>query len=106
MAVAFVNKNTGAVVAGTSYSHAFSVTAGGSNLCAFCPVAFDGAAGLSITAPVYGGQIMTPCGSVLFDNGHNLYVQWFYLVNPPTGSNTLTITGSGASFNEIYANII
>jgi len=109
MAVSFNNTNTAQNYAGSSFTDTtnFSVTAGGSNLCAFAVLEFDDFAGgslQSVTSITYGGRTMTPCSSVLYSSA-GLNIQAFYLVNPPTGLNTLVVTCS-AAVAEIYANIV
>lgn len=89
--------------AGASFSSAFSVPTGGTNVVAFAAVAWDTAAALSITSITYGGNAMTSCGAAV--NSSTVYVQLFYLINPPTGSNTLAISAT-AGTNEIYANLV
>jgi hypothetical protein len=94
-AVAFNNTNTPANVTGTSYSHAFSVTAGGSNIAAFACINPLGTPSLTITSITYGGSSMTSVGAAQgAGTGGASVLQCFVLVNPPTGSNTLAFTCS------------
>lgn len=107
MAVAINNVGTMVGQAGTSFSSAFSVTAG-SNLCALAMVCWDKITGLSITSITYGGVAMTACGAAVNDATSFCYSQIFYLTTSgglPTGSNTLAISATTGT-NEIYANII
>lgn len=100
--------NAGTPVFGTTSptGDAFSVTNSGTNRCAFACIAYDKAAGMSVTGVTYGGLAMIPCGpasvnpSPAFD-----YAQVWYLVNPPTGSNTLAITVAG-TVQDIYRNLV
>jgi len=104
--VAFNNTNTPYSVNSGSMSHAFSVTAGQSNLAAFAWVQWNWTSGGTITSITYGGQAMTAIGTTftITHNGNPCYSNVFYLVNPPTGSNTLAIAGS--SVNQIEANLV
>lgn len=102
--VSFNNANTITNTQGTSFSFAASVTAGGSNLCAIAIVAFDHQASGSVSAPTYGGNTMTSAGAAVFNSTSDAGVQLFWLVNPPTGSNTLA--GSGTNISETYVNLV
>lgn len=109
MAVALLNHGTMGQSATGSVSAAFSVTNSGANRCAFAVVAWDKAASLSVTSITYGGQTMTSCGIAgLSTTGgsHFCYCQIFYLVNPPTGSNTLAITVAGGTVTDVYYNLV
>jgi hypothetical protein len=105
MSVAFLNRNTITYTASGSASIAFTVNTGGSNVVAFCILAFGTTVGAAITGVTYGGQAMTSCGAPEAGTAVNLNVQAFYLVNPPTGSNTLAVTGN-TFVGEIYANLV
>ena len=106
ISVAFNNTNIPVSVSGTSYSHAFSVTAGGSNVVAFAVITAIGTPSLTISSVTYGGNTMTSCGAAQGAGaGGASVVQVFALVNPPTGSNTLTFTGSAGTGSAI-ANIV
>lgn len=108
-AVALNNVGTSDRQAGAAYSGAFSVTAGGQNLGAFAGMTWDGDGQTGTMVCTYGGQSMTAGGtkSTVGTNG-GMGLQWFYLTNPPTGSNTLACTVSGGTpgVTEIYANLI
>lgn len=95
--------------AGASFSGSFSVTAGPSNLVALAAITWNGDGQTGTAAATYGGNAMTSCGakSTAGTSG-GAGMQWFYLVNPPTGSNTLAITISGGTpgVTEIYANLV
>ena len=104
-AVAFNNTNTMTQTTGTSASSSFSVTNAGSNRAAFVCVLFDVSPSAAITSVTYGGNTMTSAGSPAFNNSSDDFAQIFYLVNPPTGSNTLTVTGN-ANVSELYVNLI
>jgi hypothetical protein len=81
-----------------------TVTASGHpNLAAFACVGYD-TNGTTVTAITYGGQAMTSAGAAAFYSGWHQYAQMFYLVNPPTGSNTLAITVSAGG--GINANLV
>ena len=107
--VVFNNAGSMAQVYGSSYSGAFSVTSGGSNLAAFAVIAFDGTVGSAITSVTYGGRSMTSCGAAgtveVSSSSSYENAQVFYLVNPPTGSNTLAITGN-SFVAEIIPNLV
>lgn len=105
MNVTFNNANTMTQVSGASFSESMSVTPGQSNLCAFALVSWDNTSGLSITTITYGGNTMSPVGAAVENINFANYAQAFYLVNPPTGSNTLSIAASSGT-NEIYANLV
>lgn len=107
MPVAFLNKGTMGYSATGSVSAAFSVTNSGANRCAFAVFAWDKVTSLSATSVSYGGQTMTSCGIAGLSTtagSHFCYCQIFYLVNPPTGSNTLAATVTGAA--DIYYNLV
>jgi hypothetical protein len=112
--VALNNKNTAVAAFGKStLSTPMSVTGGGSNTVAFATVWVDegsGAAGttFNVTA-TYGGQAMTSAGATSYDyNYAPLSSQVFYLVNPPTGTNTLVVnaTASSGTIQEVVANLV
>lgn len=105
MAVAFNNTNTMAHVSAASFSGSMNVTAGGSNIVAFAAIGFDFLASESITGVTYGGSSMTSCGAASTNATSNSHTQGFYLINPPTGSNTLAVTGN-ANVAELYVNLI
>jgi hypothetical protein len=102
---ALLNTNTMVAGSGSSASSAMTVNTGGTNVVAFACVAWDAVAGQSVTAITYGGQTMTSAGSSSTNSTGNPFAQAFYLVNPPTGSNTLAITMSGSA-GDIYHNLI
>lgn len=112
MAVSLLNNNAALFAASGSLSGSQTVNAGGTNVVAFVCVGWDNISGLSVSAITYGGNTMTACGSAAQQNGtpsvgtDTLYAQWFYLINPPTSSNTLAITVSGGTVNEIYATLV
>jgi hypothetical protein len=108
------NANAAVPVFGSSvFSKPMTVNAGGSNTVAFATVWVDegsGAAGttFNVTA-MYGGQTMTSAGAASYDyNYAPISSQVFYLVNPPTGTNTLIInaTASSGTIQEVVANLI
>jgi hypothetical protein len=89
------------------------VAPGGTNTVAFATVWVDEASGAAGTTfyvtATYGGQYMTSAGPTSYDyNYAPMSSQVFYLVNPPTGTNTLTITATASSgtIQEIAANLI
>jgi hypothetical protein len=96
-----------------SLSKPMTVNAGGSNTVAFATVWVDegsGAAGttFNVTA-TYGGKAMTSAGATAYDyNYAPISSQVFYLVNPPTGTNTLSITATASSgtIEEVVANLV
>lgn len=105
-AVALNNVSTPDRQAGGSYSGSHSVTAGGSNIAAFAAITWDGTATGAVTAITYGGQAMTSCGTAsTAGTSGGAALQWFYLANPPTASNTLAVTVSNSP-TEIYATLI
>lgn len=107
-AVAFLNTNTAAFsnTGGPLLSTNMDVTATGSNRACFAVFAWDGALSSdNIASVTYGGQAMTSCGASASNPGGAFkFVKWFYLVNPPTGTNTLAATVTAA--DEIYGNLI
>lgn len=108
MSVVFNNTNAMAHNGASSISTPLSVTAGGSNLCAFAVVLFDNTAGESITSVTYGGIAMTSCGAAVNNPTGNEYAQIFSLTTTGgllTGSNTLIVTGS-AGVVEVYVNLV
>lgn len=105
MAVALNNAGTMGFAATNTFSASFSVTLAGSNRCAFAIVVWDNTSGKSITAITYGGINMTACGPAAENATGEEYVQIFYLVNPPTGSNTLAVTATAAT-RELYVNLV
>jgi hypothetical protein len=76
-----------------------SVTGGGTNTVAFAMVMVDEGSGtpgttFTVTAS-YGGQAMTSAGPASYDYDYSpISTRVFYLLNPPTGSNTLVITAT------------
>ncbi len=85
-----------------SYS-GFSVTAGQPNLCAFVWV---GNSPYAATTATYGGHTMKPCGAAAQDNAGN-YMTAFYLINPPTGTNTLVVNGADPGKDQdFYVNLV
>lgn len=105
MAVALLG-SSGTMVAkvASPATNAFTVGTGGTNVCAFATVVFDDAASMTITAVTYNGVAMTSCGAASKDDSSNAYSQVFYLVNPTTGSNTLSITATG-TVRDVYMNL-
>jgi hypothetical protein len=103
--VAFLNTNTAVVSATGTISTSMSVTNSGVNRVAFAIFAWDGGAGLAINTPSYGGFNMTSCGAASTNRivTYN-WCQVFYIVNPPTGSNTLSANVVGAT--DVYANLV
>ena len=105
MAVTFLNTNTPQEqLTSSPYSKSFAVNVGGANVVAFAVVTWGQTAGQSIGTPTYGGQSMSPCGSVV-QSGSNAYTQVFFIANPLTGSQTLTFTFSGG-ISVVMANVI
>jgi len=86
-----------------------TVTAGGTNTCAFAEVGYDAGVGLTISGVTYGGKTMTSAGTASTVNtGGGAFEQIFYLCSSgglPTGSNSLVITGS-SGVTEIYGNLV
>jgi hypothetical protein len=108
--------NTNAAVASFgsgTFSKPMTVAAGGTNTVAFAIVSVDEASGapgttFNVTA-TYGGHAMTSAGATAYDyNYAPISSQVFYLVNPPTGTNTLVITATASSgtVQEIVANLV
>jgi hypothetical protein len=89
-----------------------SITAGQSNVVAVaCVDYYLSVVSSSISGVTYGGNAMTSAGTV--QNSGNNFVQAFYLVNPPTGSNNLavsmTCTGGCSGYTSsylIYADLV
>lgn len=110
MATTLNNANTPNRQATNAYSGSFSVMAGGSNKCVFAIITWDGDNNsASVSSVTYGGNAMTSCGTPSRKGtSGGLNMQAFYLVNPPTGSNTFAVTVSGGTPNpgEIYATMI
>ena len=108
------NTNTAVAAFGkSSLSAPMSVTAGGSNTVAFATVWVDEGSGASGTTfnvtATYGGQAMTSAGATSYDyNYAPISSQVFYLVNPPTGTNTLVVnaTASSGTIQEVVANLV
>lgn len=109
--VIFNNAGTPAIGT-TTYSGAFSVTAGGTHLAAFAIVDYIGSSTNTptITAVTYGGNSMTSCGTPAsyLPGTANTYASCWYLANPPTGSNTLAVTCStgGTDCAHIFVNLV
>src|ERR1019366_1354200 len=112
--VTFNNTNTAVAVLGSSsFSKPMTINAGGSNTVAFATVWVDEGSGVAgatfnVTA-TYGGQAMTSAGPAAYDyNYAPISSQVFYLVNPPTGTNTLAIsaTASSGTIQEVVANMV
>ncbi len=75
-----------------SWSH---TTAGGNRLLVVGVSAYDANASDSVTGITYGGQALT---FIRRDSSaaHHLWSELWYLANPPTGSNTVAVTLTGA----------
>ena len=107
--VAWLNTNT-SLHAGSasSLSGSQSVTSSGSDIVAVVNVTWDsntGTTGITVTDITYGGQAMTAAYSPVEYNsdGSRIFTcQQFWLANPPTGSNTLSITFSSSDL-DVYA---
>lgn len=56
-------------------------------------------ASITITA-TYGGVSMTSLGSVMHNNGTGDKVEMFYLLNPPTGAQTVTVSCTSSQVNR------
>jgi hypothetical protein len=89
-----------------------TVAPGGSNTVAFATVWVDEGSGASGTTfnvtATYGGKAMTSAGAASYDyNYAPISTQVFYLVNPPTGNNTLSVTATASSgtIQEVVANL-
>lgn len=110
MTVSRLNANTMKnVAAGPISDTSFVVNTGGTDLCLFIDIAYDSAAGQSITAVSFGGQSCTKVGTTANNASSGAYAECWYLVNPPTGGagvNTLSITPAGTfgGANDIYYN--
>ena len=103
--IAFLNTNTMQESATNSVTDStnMSVTAGGSHKVVFLLVTFDGA-GAAISSATYGGNSMTSCGAAIQNAVLNIFAQIFALDSPPTGLNTLVITGNG-SITDLHYNM-
>lgn len=107
MTVALNNHNAAVNNAGlTAQSAAFSVTAGGQNLCAVARALLVGTSLTGATA-TYNGVSMNLLTSPIIDTTANNFVMvMFYLVAPSTGSNTLTVTRTGSGTpTDIYMDL-
>jgi hypothetical protein len=108
------NSNTVVAAFGSSsLSTPMSVAAGGSSTVAFATVWVDEASGVAGTTfnvtATYGGQAMTSAGATSYDYDYApISSQVFYLVNPPTGVNTLVVTATASSgtIQEVVANLV
>jgi hypothetical protein len=92
----------------TTSSNYFNVDPGGSNTVAFACVTWSDAAGISVSSITYNGNAMTAAGPASYnaqDGPDYPYAQVFYLANPPTGWNDLTVTFN-TSATDIYTNLI
>jgi hypothetical protein len=109
--VAFLNTNTGTLGngTGTNYTNAFTVNAGGTNTAAFACIVYDKLAGEFIVSVTYGGQRMYSAGpAAIYGSPQFVYAEVYYLTNPPTGSNNLSVDvgGTGGANNEVYENVV
>jgi hypothetical protein len=105
----FNNTNLPTTTAASTVSESMSVTAPCTpNCAAFVWVGTAGSSGYPTVTVTYGGNSMTSAGSPQQGTsaGSNVQMAWFYLVNPPTGSNTLAISTSGGSVTRIKTNLI
>lgn len=103
--VSLNNANTIQTVAANTFSGSMSVTAGCTNCVAFVIADFTPNAG-AINTITYGGNTMTSAGTrQVTGTGTAAWASVWYLINPPTGSNTLAITGNG-SVTQIITNLI
>lgn len=94
MALAFdaVASGVGSGVGPFTYSH----TCSGSNRALFVKVSYYDS-GDSVSAVSYNGAAMTFISGSKIANGQYT-VEWYYLVNPATGSNTVSVTMTGSVF--------
>jgi len=56
----------------------------------------------TVTSMTYGGQPLQQAGTVFQQNG-TVRIELWYLVNPPTGANTISVTYSGPTLEAIAA---
>jgi hypothetical protein len=80
---------------GTSNSWSHTVT--GSNPILLVTLIYDNGSG--INSVTYGGQAMTLADTSSAKSGRNIAV--YYLINPPTGSNTVSVSYSGFNSNRL-----
>jgi hypothetical protein len=58
---------------------------------------------LTVSTPTYGGQAMAPVGSKVHTNGGTQgFIQLFKLVNPPTGSNSVSVSVTGGTPGRLW----
>lgn len=78
-----------------------------------CVIAVLGGYRTSTSIPTwsvtYGGNAMTAIGSIIWGNGDNggnaSFVQWFGLMNPPTGSQAVVASYTSAGFLSPYVTL-
>lgn len=88
-AIAFENKTAASTVNPTPLS--FSCTSSGTDRIAFVSATSNG--GFTVSSVTYNGVAMTQVGSK--SDGPTQYL--YYIVNPPTGASTVTITTTGSA---------
>ena len=93
MAIAF-DAATSPVYSGTR-TVTFSHTASGTDRIVFVHATAN--QGCDISAPTYGGNTMTLVGSARDSVGTGLLTVLYYYINPPTGSQTVSVTQSGGA---------
>ena len=104
MAVTWVNTNT--MQNGTgNFSGSMTVNSGAT--LAICVVGFADTSQTNISSVTYGGQTMTAVGAkASLGSGLFNQAQAFYLVNPPTGSNTLAVNFVSSPSAGYYINLV
>lgn len=106
-AVSFVNDNTPITAAGpaSSLSGSQTVTASGSNLVAIIDIFWDDQfLGDNISAVTYGGVAATALGVKVDNTGSGRsFIRTYRVINPPTGSNTLSVTWTAGNSINLYA---
>lgn len=77
--------------------YTWSHTCSGSNRVLFVKVSYYDS-GDSVSGVTYNGVTMTAMPSSLVSNGQ-YFVVWYYLINPATGSNTVSVSFTGTVFD-------
>jgi len=92
--VTLTNAPSTMIASGSSpLSGSFSITATGTNRVAIARVYIRTSSTYVNPTVTYGGQAMT-AGTTVFQGTSNadMHMQFFYLVNPPTGTQTLSVS--------------
>lgn len=88
---------------GTALTWSFTNTAGNLLLVGIVATVQNGAVAPVITAVSYNSVAMTAIGTAVGWDGNFSITQWYYLTNPATGANTVSVTATGTTSFAVLA---